>query len=71
MLDDNAAHCHRLPIMSDSTDPNVPASTASPAAHPSGAPLLSPETIGPRELGMRVNPLPADANGKGALIGAG
>ena len=69
MLDDNAAHCHRLPIMSDSTDPNAPGSTAGPAAHPSGAPLLSPETIGPRELVMRVMPMPADANGNGDIFG--
>ena len=62
MLDDNAGHCHRLPIMSDSTVPNAPAAPTAPASTSS---LLSPETIGPRELVMRVMPMPADANGNG------
>lgn len=77
MLDDNAAHCHRLAIMSDSTVPNAPAE--GPAVPPAPAPvatsvttpgsLLSPETIGPRELVMRVMPMPADANGNGDIFG--
>jgi len=77
MLDDNAAHCHRLAIMSDSTVPNAPAE--GPAVPPAAAPvatsvttpgsLLSPETIGPRELVMRVMPMPADANGNGDIFG--
>ena len=46
--------------MSDSTSPTVP---------PSAAPSLSPETIGPRELVMRVMPMPADANGNGDIFG--
>ncbi len=46
--------------MSDSTSSPVPASAASP---------LSPETIGPRELVMRVMPMPADANGNGDIFG--
>ncbi|OWQ93977.1 acyl-CoA thioesterase [Roseateles aquatilis] len=51
--------------MSDSTASNAPA----PAA-PSAAPLtLPPETIGPRELVMRVMPMPADANGNGDIFG--
>ena len=66
MLDDNADHCHRLPIMSDSTAPNAPAAPTAPASTSS---LLSPETIGPRELVMRVMPMPADANGNGDIFG--
>jgi len=66
MLDDNAGHCHRLPIMSDSTAPNAPAAPTAPASTSS---LLSPETIGPRELVMRVMPMPADANGNGDIFG--
>ena len=46
--------------MSDSTSPTVP---------PSAPPSLSPETIGPRELVMRVMPMPADANGNGDIFG--
>ncbi|WP_421034679.1 acyl-CoA thioesterase [Mitsuaria sp. CC2] len=63
--------------MSDSTVPNAPAE--GPAVPPAAAPvatsvttpgsLLSPETIGPRELVMRVMPMPADANGNGDIFG--
>ena len=62
-LDDNGRHCHCLPIMSDSNDPKpLAAATPVPSA-------LSPETIGPRELVMRVMPMPADANGNGDIFG--
>ncbi len=66
VLDDNAGHCHRLPIMSDSTASNPSAAATLPT---STASSLSPETIGPRELVMRVMPMPADANGNGDIFG--
>ena len=69
MLDDNAAHCHRLAIMSDSNDSNVPAASPSTSTSTTPGTLLSPETIGPRELVMRVMPMPADANGNGDIFG--
>lgn len=52
--------------MSDSTASNPSAATTLPT---STASSLSPETIGPRELVMRVMPMPADANGNGDIFG--
>ncbi|WP_431265402.1 acyl-CoA thioesterase [Roseateles chitinivorans] len=55
--------------MSDSTDSNAPAASPSPSTSTTPGSLLSPETIGPRELVMRVMPMPADANGNGDIFG--
>lgn len=60
VLDDNGAHSHPglslLPTMSTST-PKSP-DTLPPA-----------DALGPRELVMRVMPMPADANGNGDIFG--
>lgn len=72
VLDDNVGHSHRWPIMSDPTAPNAPTAPA-PSLPATSLPVasgnLSPETIGPRELVMRVMPMPADANGNGDIFG--